>query len=50
MADLAQFRNFGYEAFAEEAKLYRGLAPPPGATQRLFAKLLRRMSFAPTNS
>src|SRR5690242_8666654 len=40
-----QFRNFGYEGGADEAKLYHGLETP-WATQCLFAKLLRRMSVA----
>ncbi len=38
-----QFRNFGYAAGADEAKLYHGLETP-WATQCLFAKLLRKMS------
>ena len=44
-----QFRNFGYEALADEAKLYRGFETP-WATQCLFAKLLRRMSSTPAGS
>ncbi|MBZ9709315.1 hypothetical protein LB543_21555 [Mesorhizobium sp. ESP7-2] len=40
------FRNFGYSAGADEARLYHGL-DTPWATQSLFAKLLRKMSVPP---